>query len=155
MVTLLNMEETGIYKKKRGRYDWSRVTKDFQVINEEVQLKNPVDYSYVYNGYSPVSVKIVDYCMSYNGFGAIEGKLKPACTKYKYPSNENELFEKRSSYTAGGKKVILVFYVGGVTYSEISAIRFLNKMYPDKVFVIATTQIINYKKCIDQMRKYI
>jgi hypothetical protein len=33
----------------------------------------------------------------------------------------------------------LVYYIGGVTYGEIAAIRFLNKLFKDKKFIIATT----------------
>jgi hypothetical protein len=157
MNTLLNMEEMGLFVKKQSRYkyDWARIMKDFLIINEEVQLKTPVDYSYVYNGYSPLSVKLVDYCMNEKGLGTIDNKLRYVTPKYKYPANERELFEKRGIYSSGGKKVIMVFYIGGVTYAEISAIRFLNKLHSDKVFVIATTQIINYKKCMEQMRTHI
>lgn len=157
MNTLLNMEEMGLFMKKHSRYkyEWSRIMKDFLIINEEVHLKDPNDYSYVYNGYSPVSVKVVDYCMIEKGFGGMVNKLKYITPKFKYPTNEYELFEKRGVNAAEGKKIILVFYIGGVTYSEISAIRYLNKMHKNYQFVVATTQIINYKKCLEQMRKHI
>lgn len=136
MNTLLNMEEMGLFMKKQSRYkyDWSRVMRDFLIINEEVQLKTPVDYSYVYNGYSPLSVKVVDYCMTEKGLFPLENKLKYVTTKIRYPLNEREFFDKRVSKPNGGKKVVLVFFVGGVTYAEISAIRFLNKLHTDKVF---------------------
>jgi hypothetical protein len=32
----------------------------------------------------------------------------------------------------GKKKKIMIYYVGGVTYGEIAAIRFLNKLFKDK-----------------------
>ena len=52
-------------------------------------------------------------------------------------------------------KKVLVYFLGGVTYAEIAAIRFLNSCdkFRDRVkFVIATTSIINGNKCINQMR---
>lgn len=39
----------------------------------------------------------------------------------------------------GRKKRVLVYFIGGVTYGEIAAIRFLNKIFKDKKFIIATT----------------
>lgn len=46
------------------------------------------------------------------------------------------------------KKKVLVYFVGGVTFSEIAALRFLNQQPGSKVrFLIATTQIINGNKC--------
>lgn len=50
------------------------------------------------------------------------------------------------------RKKILVYFIGGITYAEISAIRFLNKLFPDKQFIIATTQIINGDSCVEMLR---
>jgi hypothetical protein len=46
----------------------------------------------------------------------------------------------------------MVYYIGGITYGEIAAIRFLNKLFKDKKFIIATTQIINGETCIEMLR---
>jgi transposase-like protein len=45
-----------------------------------------------------------------------------------------------------------VYFVGGVTYGEIAAVRFLNKLFKDKKFIIATTQIISGDACIQMLR---
>jgi hypothetical protein len=37
------------------------------------------------------------------------------------------------------KKRIMVYFIGGITYGEIAAIRFLNTINKDKKFIIATT----------------
>ena len=50
------------------------------------------------------------------------------------------------------KRRILVYFIGGVTYGEIAAIRFLNKLFKDKKFIVATTQIINGESCMEMMR---
>jgi hypothetical protein len=39
----------------------------------------------------------------------------------------------------GRRKRVLVYFIGGITYGEIAAIRFLNKIFKDKKFIIATT----------------
>ena len=52
-------------------------------------------------------------------------------------------------------KKILVYFLGGVTFAEVAAIRYLNKCgkFKDKYkFVVATTSIINGNKCLAQMR---
>ena len=46
----------------------------------------------------------------------------------------------------------MIYYIGGITYGEIAAIRFLNKLFIDKKFIIATTQIINGETCIEMLR---
>ena len=45
------------------------------------------------------------------------------------------------------KRIVVVFFIGGVTFAEISAIRFLNKL-TDKTFVVLTTETLNGFKCI-------
>jgi hypothetical protein len=47
---------------------------------------------------------------------------------------------------------VLVYFIGGITFGEIAAIRFLNKIFKDKKLIIATTQIINGDSCIEMLR---
>lgn len=49
---------------------------------------------------------------------------------------------------------VLVYYIGGITYGEISAIMNLNEMMKPKrlQFIVATTQILNGKKCIEMIK---
>jgi len=53
---------------------------------------------------------------------------------------------------ASRKKKVMIYFIGGVTYAEIAAIRFLNKVFKDKYFIIATTQILNNENTLDQFR---
>ena len=50
------------------------------------------------------------------------------------------------------KRKVLIYYIGGITYGEIAAIRFLNKLFSDRKFIIATTQIINGDTCVEMLR---
>jgi len=60
---------------------------------------------------------------------------------YISPTNEHELFstQRLPGNPEVRKKKIMVYYIGGITYGEIAAIRFLNKLFKDKKFIIATT----------------
>ena len=46
---------------------------------------------------------------------------------------------------AGGfkKKKVIIYFIGGITYAEMEAIRFLQLTNPSYKFIIATTSIIN------------
>ncbi len=61
------------------------------------------------------------------------------------PENEHELFD-------GQKKKILIYFIGGVTYAEIGAIRYLNQLKTNMQFIIATTQIITGTRAMSQLR---
>jgi transposase-like protein len=70
------------------------------------------------------------------------------------PLNEFEFYQSVRTMGAdmNKKKKVLVYFIGGVTYGEIAAVRFLNKLFRDKQFIIATTQIVNGESCLDMMR---
>jgi len=57
----------------------------------------------------------------------------------------------KSELAPGTKKVVLVFFVGGCTYSEISAIRWLSKNKEGFTFVVGTTKIINGNTLIESI----
>ena len=46
---------------------------------------------------------------------------------------------------------ILVYYIGGITYAEIAAIRHLQNLNPQFKFIIATTCIINGESALKQL----
>ena len=82
-----------------------------------------------------MTVSII-YCNQILGLKTLPGP-------HDYPQNEQEFFSpKQTGQLLDGparRKRILVYFIGGVTYGEISAIRFLNKIFDDKKFIIATT----------------
>jgi hypothetical protein len=48
------------------------------------------------------------------------------------------------------KKKVLIYFIGGVTFAEIAAIRFLNARPDSNVkLIVATTQIISGNKCMN------
>jgi hypothetical protein len=52
------------------------------LINEDVKVNDPVDISYVYNGYSPLSVKFIEAVMMSHGYKGME--------ESKYTISDNE-----------------------------------------------------------------
>ena len=59
-----------------------------------------------------------------------------------FPQNEQEFF------SMDRKKKILVYYLGGVTNAEISALKFLGTLINTE-FIVATTQIINGHRAVN------
>lgn len=127
--------------------DWFKtVSKKLSLIpksNGDYSLKNPGDMGYVFGGaYIPLSCKLVEQALLKQGWTGLEDVMRHL------PGKNFERIEARS---AKGKtvsandpsyKVVLVYFIGGVTYSEIAALRFLGKKKGYR-FIIATTAIIN------------
>ena len=77
--------------------------------------------------------------------------------KLRVPPNEAKFFNPEGSQPGMGgrptfkKRKVLVYFLGGINYAEIAAIRFLQKLFPMYRFIIATTSIINGETALRQM----
>ena len=63
--------------------------------------------------------------------------------EYEFPKERLEI----------GNKIYLVVYIGGITYGELSAIRYLNEKMKNRKIIVLTTGMINYKKIFNSLRK--
>lgn len=138
MTTLYNLEYCGLIKRRETypSIDWKSVTKYLQLIDENVEEEKPSSISYVHSGYAPLSVRIIER------YGASENKDKWMELKNIFPDAEiGEISQSESSDLSS----TMVFFLGGITYSEISALRFLanEKGFASGKCLIATTKLIN------------
>lgn len=147
----MNMQDATLLRAKDKRFDWPKMKKVFGLINEEVKIDKPKEISYVFNGLAPPSVKFIENFISREGFKdrEMQEKLKLLPGAYYSPPNEHEFFRPGKGPDSMRKKKVMVYFIGGVTFAEISAIRFLNKLFPNLKFIVATTSIINGNKCIE------
>ncbi|KAL5004381.1 hypothetical protein ScPMuIL_017837 [Solemya velum] len=110
---------------------------------DDVNLRSPNDMSYVFSGaYSPLSCKIVEQVLTREGFYGFEEimrSLSSTCMTY---SNVRVKLNRGTSNTPPAARVVLVYFLGGCTYSEIAALRFLGKLKGYR-FLVATTAIVN------------
>ena len=63
-----------------------------------------------------------------------------------FPADENEMISDNHE-----KKFFLVVFIGGITYGELGAIRYLNKTNKNKKIIVLTTSIINTKKIFNSL----
>jgi hypothetical protein len=70
--------------------------------------------------------------MYQKGWNSIRELIKKLPGEYEYPipANEKEMMNTKSK-----KNFILVVFIGGITYNEISAIRYLNKINKGKIII--------------------
>ena len=143
---LNNLEKINVLKTKKSSYYYD-IDKKLKLINEDVDLNEPNDVSYSFSGYAPISIRLVEKAVT-KGWKTIEDVLNKIPGKYNYPKDESEMIKESKDI-----KYILLVFIGGITYGELSSIRYLNKKYKDKQFVILTTGMINYKKLFNTMRR--
>ncbi|XP_062927093.1 vacuolar protein sorting-associated protein 33B isoform X1 [Mobula hypostoma] len=114
---------------------------------EEYDLKVPRDMAYVFSGaYTPLSCKIIEQVLERDSWAGMEEVSRLL--------NGNEFVTiERTDDTASSsnaQRVILVLFLGGCTFSEIAALRFLGKEKGYK-FVFVTTAITNSFRMLESL----
>ncbi|XP_068131354.1 vacuolar protein sorting-associated protein 33B [Hyperolius riggenbachi] len=114
-------------------------------VDGEYDLKTPKDMAYVFSGaYVPLSCKLVEHVLARKGWTGLEEVTRLL--------NGNEFAEQLSDKNMHieSQRIILVVFLGGCTFSEISALRFLGKETGYK-FVFLTTSITNAARMMESM----
>nr|KAF6468629.1 hypothetical protein HJG63_020504 [Rousettus aegyptiacus] len=127
ILTLHNLEKAGLLKPQTGgRNNYPTIRKTLRLWMDDVNEQNPTDISYVYSGYAPLSVRLAQL-LSRPGWRSIEEVLRmlPGPHFEERQSLPTGLQKKRQP---GENRVTLIFFLGGVTFAEIAALRFLSQL---------------------------
>ncbi|KAJ3437443.1 vacuolar protein sorting-associated protein 33a [Anaeramoeba flamelloides] len=150
--TLDSLEQLGMLKKSEGRSKrgFAQIRKSLDLIDENYE--NTKHFSSVHSGYAPQIIKLVQILFNsnqgYNVFKDLANNFYTPDVGRKRQEISIQAKEEMKENTE--KHVCMVFFVGGVTFAEISAIRILNQMEQTGVhFVIGTTHITNGNKIIE------
>ncbi|KAH6834410.1 Sec1/munc18-like proteins superfamily [Perilla frutescens var. hirtella] len=159
MATLDNLEKAGLFRKQDSRSNWMTIKRALQLVVEDTDTTNPNDISYVFSGYAPLSIRLVQQAIR-SGWRPIEEILRllpgphletkrggfSSIPSYDtLPGSLNSL-EKLAN---GRRALVLVVFIGGVTFAEISALRFLSSQEGMAYDVIVgTTKVINGRTLI-------
>ncbi|XP_048198972.1 vacuolar protein sorting-associated protein 33A [Perognathus longimembris pacificus] len=151
ILTLNNLEKAGLLKPQTGgRNNYPTIRKTLRLWMDDVNEQNPTDISYVYSGYAPLSVRLAQL-LSRPGWRSIEEVLRilPGPHFEERQPLPTGLQKKRQP---GENRVTLVFFLGGVTFAEIAALRFLSQLEDGGTeYVIATTKLMNGTSWIEAL----
>ncbi|XP_008446839.2 vacuolar protein-sorting-associated protein 33 homolog isoform X2 [Cucumis melo] len=154
MGTLNNLEKAGLVKKQESKSNWLTVKRGLQLVVEDTNTVNPTDIAYVFSGYAPLSIRLVQQAVR-SGWRPIEEILK--LLPGPHSETKRGRFLSSSSYdslqgasasndkvTDGRRTVVFVVFVGGVTFAEISALRFLSGQEGMAYeLIVGTTKIVS------------
>lgn len=151
-MTLENLSEAGLLVSTttNRRSQYAVLSKRLGIILENVDEQNPHDIAYVHTVYGPLSVKLVQK-LEQPGWRNIRDVLDTLPGPHKEDTQQVAagLSGRRN---AGDKKVVLVFYVGGVTMAEIAALRFLSQQEDSNIeYIIATTSVITGNRFVESL----
>jgi hypothetical protein len=157
--------------------DWNATRKSLHLWIDEVKESDPNDIAYVFSGYAPLSVRLVQCILQkahlhqltnpkaasasaapggtgWKGFEEAISRIRGATVDVTQKGSDADASHARKTLRSHqeGPKVSLVFFLGGVTYAEIAALRFVSRQLEEsggRKLVIATTGVVSGKKAVD------
>lgn len=159
LLTIGQLERAGLLKAQTGTRTYAILRKTLNLTVDDAIEVAPKDISYVHTFYAPLSIRIVEQSLKPNGWQTLKDNLasvpEPIFEEYQSSAAPTGAGGRRGSFSSEISqsemtKVILVFFLGGCTFAEISALRFLSQQEDNNVeFVIATTKLINKNTFLD------
>ena len=140
LLTLDAYSDAGLLITNTKKSSFKAISDRLGLRVDKVDYKNPEDIAYVHTMYAPLSVKIVQHTEN-SGWNKIKDilDLLPGPT---FEESQEMLYER-------DRKIVLVYFIGGVTMAEIAALRFLSKQEDSNVkYIIFTTSIITGDRLI-------
>lgn len=151
LLTLDLLASAGLLVQSTGtRPSYSILRKRLGLIMDNVDEQNPADIAYVHSVYGPLSVRLVMQVES-PGWRNIRDVLDllpgPSFEDTQQVGGQGVARDR-----VGDKKVVLVFFVGGVTMAEVAALRFLSQQEESNVeYLVATTSVITGNTFIESL----
>jgi len=175
MAAMIPMSGAGTVVGAKTNYTYLR--KALRLIVDEVNEHDPNDIAYVYSGYAPLSVRLVQCILqkqyltsitrggnANNAAGVPTGGASQGWRGFdeavkhargaifdEVQKGEDKAVKARALLTGSGeKKIVFVVFLGGITFTEIAALRFIAKQEEArKRIIICTTAIISGNKMMD------
>ena len=154
--------------------NYAYLRKELRLIVDEYNEQDPEDIAYVYSGYAPLSIRIVQCVLqkqylqtlhksplpltpSSTGWAGFEDILKsargPTFNIVQKPTDERAAKAKAALSGTGGVKTVFVMFVGGITFTEIAALRFIGRQMEQagqrKKIIICTTGIVSGRSVME------
>ncbi|XP_070504196.1 vacuolar protein sorting-associated protein 33A [Chironomus tepperi] len=159
LLKLGKLEKSGLIKLSSGSRSYNILRKTLNLTVDDFQEVSPKDISYVHSFYAPLSIRIIEHSLRPLGWNGLNDILSciPEPSFEDYQLSITTSSGRRDSLTSEISqsdipKTILVFFVGGCTFAEISALRFLSQQDENNVeFIIMTTKVINKNNFLENV----
>lgn len=167
LLTLANLQRAGLLRVQQGVRTYAMLRKTLQLTVEVVNEQQPRDLGYVHGSYAPLSVRVVERSLrrlGWLGMGDVLASLPgptfqetTAVAADKAAADEpTSTSERRSSLSselslADHPRVVMVFFVGGCTFAEVAALRFVAQEAGNVEIVVGTTRMLNKNTFLDDL----
>ena len=172
--TALLLPATGASGSTGSKTNYTYLRKELRLIFDDVNEVDPDDIAYVFSGYAPLSVRIIQCILqkpylqslhrtplpltpSSTGWQGFEDILKsakgPTFSIAQKAGDEKAAKARTQLAGTSGSKTIFVFFLGGVTFAEIAALRFVRKQMEAagerRRLIVLTTSVVSGRSIMD------
>ncbi|XP_002061201.3 vacuolar protein sorting-associated protein 33A [Drosophila willistoni] len=173
LLTISNLERAGLLHTQTESRAYAVLRKTLHLTVDDNVEVNPKDISYVHSFYAPLTARLVEHSLKPLGWQSLKSQINnlpgPTFEDFQAPligisgrPNEGPIGSAGGAIGSGSggsggsllhvPRVVLVCFVGGCTFAEIAALRFLAAQEDNNVeFVIATTKVINKHTFLDSL----
>uniref|UniRef100_A0A8C4HQC4 VPS33B late endosome and lysosome associated n=1 Tax=Dicentrarchus labrax TaxID=13489 RepID=A0A8C4HQC4_DICLA len=131
---------TDAFSSLARKSNFRALSRRLNLVGEEYDLRVPRDMAYIFSGaYVPLSCKLIEQVLERDGWTGLEEVTKLL------NGNEFAVTAKNDA-----QRIILVMFLGGCTFSEISALRFLGREKGYK-FIVVATAITNSSRLLESL----
>uniref|UniRef100_A0A3P9LXH3 VPS33B late endosome and lysosome associated n=1 Tax=Oryzias latipes TaxID=8090 RepID=A0A3P9LXH3_ORYLA len=114
--------------------------------DEEYDLRVPKDMAYIFSGaYVPLSCRLIEQVLERDGWAGLEDVTR-LLNGHEFAVTGGSRAEPNSD----AQRLVLVLFLGGCTFSEISALRFLGRAKGYK-FIVVTTAVTNSSRLLEAL----
>ncbi|XP_004536678.1 vacuolar protein sorting-associated protein 33A [Ceratitis capitata] len=160
LLKISNLEKANLLYTQSESRSYAVLRKTLNLTVDDVVEVEPKDISYVHSFYAPLTARIVEQTLKPLGWQALKSQIinlpGPTFEDFQAPligvGGRHNISTPMDGSAFNIPRVILVFFIGGCTFAEIAALRFLSQQEDNNVeFIIATTKIINKNTFIDSL----
>ena len=167
-VLLLPNPISGGSAPENAKTNYAYLRKALRLIVEEVNEQEPDDIAYVYSGYAPLSVRLVQCVLQkqhllsitkganaaanagissathgWQGFEDVLKNVKGETFNRVQRGEEHAVKARHMLMGTGGRKTVVIMFLGGITFTEIAALRFVAKQEEGRrTLLICTTHVV-------------
>ena len=139
--------------------NYIQLCEKLELVKIDFNNEKPEDFSYVMGGYCPIGLKLIEKGLE-GKWNKIQDIIKKIPGEASFPNDESEIYNPTEEINT-----IFLVFIGGVTYTEIEAVRFLNRKFkenydksisknPTRIqLIIITTCILNTNKIFSNLGK--
>ncbi|XP_030382122.1 vacuolar protein sorting-associated protein 33A [Scaptodrosophila lebanonensis] len=160
LLTVSNLEKAGLLYPQTESRSYAVLRKTLRLTVEDSVEVEPKDISYVHSFYAPLTTRLVELSLKPLGWQSLKSQITnlPGPTFEDFQAQLIGIGGRHVGTTPSEgsllhvPRVVLVCFVGGCTFAEIAALRFLAAQEDNHVeFVVATTNIINKHTFLDSV----